>query len=131
MDLLKKILLAVFVGTAMIATAPVTLAAGKVENATKEEVAAAIVEAIDLSEQTLAAVQAGDDKDKVMEMLKSIKQASKRIESNIVDRLRSKANSRVSKARSAFKKGDNTKAEALLVEAVVIFKEVQSKHRSF
>lgn len=131
MDLFKKILLAVFVGTAMIATAPVTLAAGKIENATKEEVAEAIVEAIDLSEKALAAVKAGESKETVMALLKSTKQASKRIESNIVDRLRSKANSRVSKARSAYKKGDMAKAEALLAEAVETFKEVQTKHSSF
>lgn len=131
MDLLKKVLLAVFVSAAMFSAAPATMAAGKIQNATAEEVSQAIEDAISNSEAALAAMQNGEDQDAVLALLKSTKQASKRIESNIVDRLRSKANSRVSKARSAYKKGENEKAQALLSEATEIFKEVQSKYKSF
>ncbi|WP_305909107.1 hypothetical protein Q9L42_007220 [Methylomarinum sp. Ch1-1] len=131
MDLLKKLLLAVSVTVAMSAMAPVATAAGKIENATAEEVSQAIEDAIRLSEEALTAVQNGTDEDTVLGLLKSTKQASKRIESNIVDRLRSKANSRISKARSAIRKGDNAKAESYLIEAVSIFKEVQSKYKAF
>lgn len=131
MDFLKKVSLAVLIGTSMIATAPATMAAGKIENATAEEVSQAIEDAISKSEEALAAVQNGSDKDEVLAILKATKQASKRIESNVVDRLRSTANSRIAKARSAMKKGDTAAAEALIAEAVATFKEVQTKYKSF
>lgn len=131
MDLLKKLLLAVFVSVAMFATAPATMAAGKIEKATIADVTEAIKEAISLSEETLAALQSGAEKDKILGLYKSTKQASKKIESNIVDRLRSKANSRVKQSRSAYLKEDNAKAEELMTEAIKIFKEVQVKHREF
>lgn len=131
MALLKKLLLAVFVTVVMFATAPATMAAGKIEKATIAEVTEAIKEAISLSEETLAALQSGAEKDKVLGLYKSTKQASKRIESNIVDRLRAKANSRVKKSRSAYLKEDNAKAEELMTEAIKIFNEVQAKHKAF
>ena len=131
MALLKKLLLAVFVSVAMFATAPATMAAGKIEKATIADVTEAIKEAISLSEETLAALQSGAEKDKILGLYKSTKQASKKIESNIVDRLRSKANSRVKQSRSAYLKEDNAKAEELMTEAIKIFKEVQVKHREF
>ena len=131
MALLKKLLLAVFVSVAMFATAPATMAAGKIEKATIAEVTEAIKETISLSEETLAALQSGADKEKVLGLYKSTKQESKKIESNIVDRLRSKANSRVKQSRSAYLKEDNAKAEELMTEAIKIFKEVQVKHREF
>ncbi|WP_031434598.1 hypothetical protein [Methylomarinum vadi] len=131
MDLLRKVLLAVFVSVAMFATAPATMAAGKIENATAEEVSQAIEDAISNSEKAVAAMQSGADEDTVLGLLKATKQASKRIESNVVDRLRSKANSRIAKSRSAFRKGDKEKAQALATEALDIFKEVKSKYHSF
>ena len=131
MALLKKLLLAVFVSVAMFATAPATMAAGKIEKATVAGVTQAIEDAISLSQETLTAIQSGAEKDKVLELFKSTKQASKKIESNVVDRLRSKANSRLSKARSAYKKEDTAKAEELMTEAVKIFKEVKTKYHAF
>ncbi len=131
MDLSKKGLLAVLVSVFIFAASPSTTAAGKIENATAEEVGQAIEDAIRYSEEALSAMKNGGDEDSVMALLKSTKQASKRIESNVVDRLRSKANSRIAKARTAFKKGDVAIAEASLSEAVDIFKEVQTKYKAF
>ncbi len=129
MDLLKKLLLAAVIS--MTAISPAALAAGKIKNATVEEVSQAIDDAIRLSGETLAAVEGNVEKAEVLKMLKATKQASKRIESNVVDRLRSKANGKIAKARSAIKKDDNEKAAVLLTEAVAIFKEVKTKHQSF
>lgn len=131
MDLLKKLLLALAVTISMTAVSPVALAEGKIKNATVEEVSEAIDDAIRLSEESLAAVQNGTDEAEILKLLKSTKQASKRIESNVVDRLRSKANGKVAKARSAVKSGKTEDAAALLTEAVAIFKEVKEKHQAF
>ena len=131
MAILKKVLLAVFVSMAMIATAPVTIAAGKIEKATAQEVVEAIKDTISLSEETLAAVESGAEKEAVLELFKKTKQASKRIESNIVDRLRQTANARLRKARSAFKQDDKETTIAFMTEVVQRFKEIQKKHSSF
>jgi hypothetical protein len=131
MAIFKKVLLAVFVSVAMIATAPVTIAAGKIEKATPQEVTEAIKDTISLSEETLAAVESGAEKEAVLDLFKRTKQSSKRIESNIVDRLRQTANSRLKKARSAFKKDDKETAVAFMTEAIQIFKDVQKKHAAF
>jgi len=130
MGLLKKQLLTLLVSTLMLIAAP-SVMAGKIEKATTQEVSEAIVETIRLSEEALAAVKNGQEKDQILTLLKETKQSSKRIESNVVDRLRSKANSRVTKARAAIRKGDTATAETLLTEAVAIFKEVQVKHKAF
>ena len=131
MDLLKKIVLAASLSVAMIATAPVSMAAGKIEKATVAEVVEAIKETIKLSEESLAAIESGADKKSILDLLKRTKQSSKRIESNIVDRLRQTANARVSKARSAVKKDDKETAVAFMTEAVQRFKDIQKKHSSF
>lgn len=129
MDLLKKLLLAAVIS--MTAISPAAFAEGKIKNATVEEVSQAIDDAIRLSGETLTAVQSKAEKDEVLKLLKATKQASKRIESNVVDRLRSKANGKIAQARSAVKKGDSETAIALLTEAVEIFKEVKTKHQAF
>jgi len=131
MAILKKVLLAAFVSTAMITTAPVTIAAGKIEKATPQEVKEAIVETISLSEETLAAVESGAEKEAVLDLFKRTKQSSKRIESNIVDRLRQTANSRLSKARSAYRKDDKETTIGLMTEVVQRFNEIQKKHSAF
>ncbi len=130
MDFLKKILPAVFVSIAMLVTVP-AMAAGKIENATTEEVSQAIDDAIRLSGEALEAMENGADVDTVLALVKSTKQASKRIESNVVDRLRSQANSRLAKARMAYKKGDSEKAKALMTEAAKLYKEVKTKYQAF
>ena len=130
MALLKNLLLA-FVAIAVLSIATPASAAGKIEKATTQEVAEAIVHTIALTEETVAAIKNGIDTKAALALFKKIKQSSKKIESNIVDRLRSKANQRIVKARSAMKKGDTAKAIALTEEATEIFKEVKVKHANF
>ncbi len=131
MEFIKKFVMAFALAFAMVSVAPTAIAAGKIENATAEEVAAAIDACVDLTAEALSAVQSGEDKKSILPILKKVKQAAKRIESNVVWRLRSKATERVTKARSALKKGDNDKAEKLLTEASEIFAEVKSKYHAF
>ncbi len=130
MELLKKLLMAVSISIAMIATTQVATA-GKIEKATVQEVKEAIVDTISLSEETLAAIESGAEKDSVLELFKKTKQSSKRIESNIVDRLRQTANSRLRNARSAYKKDDKETAIGLMTEVIQRFNEIQKKHSSF
>ncbi len=131
MELIKKIFVAFSMVFALLTFSPASLAAGKIENATAEEVENAIQDCVDNTAAALAAVKNGEDKNEILPVLKKIKQAAKRIESNVVWRLRSKATERVTKARSALKKGNNTKAESLLAEASDIFQEVQTKYNDF
>jgi len=129
MDLLKKVILAVFVSISMFAIAPATMA-GVPEPATREEVIESIEEAIKFSEQTLAALKANESKKSVLALFKATKKESKKIESTPVERTRSKASQKMGKARLAFKKGNSEKAEELMTEVVELFKEVQKIHNA-
>ncbi len=128
MALLKKLILAFFVYAALIAP---TALADKIDNATPEEVVQAIKDTIRLSEDVVTAIQNRDELNSVLILFQKAKRFSKRIESNPVDRLRQKANSRMKKSRSAFKKGNFEEAEKYAVEGADIFKEVQTKYHSF
>lgn len=130
MNLHKKILLAAFISAAMITTAPVTMAA-KIEKATAQAVVKIIEETIVLSEEALAAIESGMEKKELLKLLKKLKQSSKGIESNIVDRLRQTANARLNKARSAVKQDDKETAIAYMTEVVQLFKKIQKKHSAF
>lgn len=130
MNLHKKILLAAFISAAMITTAPVTMAA-KVEKVTAQAVVKIIEETIVLSEEALAAIESGMEKKELLKLLKKLKQSSKGIESNVVDRLRQTANARLNKARSAVKQDDKETAIAYMTETVQLFKKIQKKHSAF
>lgn len=133
MSLLKKLVLALFVSTAMIATAPTAMAkpAGKVANQTGEETEQALLDTITAAEAALAGIQNGGDKDDVMALLKTSKQTAKTIESAVVLSDRDRALARVNKARSAFKKGKTKEAEEFMIEAVQRFKDVNDKYHNF
>jgi len=129
MDLLKKLILALFVSISMFAIAPAVMA-DVPEPASREEVIESIEEAIKFSEQTLAALKANESKKSVLVLFKATKKESKKIESTPVERTRSKASQRMAKARLAFKKGNSEKAEELMTEVVELFKEVQNIHNA-
>jgi len=129
MDLLKKVILALFVSISMFAISPATMA-GVPEPATREEVIESIEEAIKFSEQTLAALKANESKKSVLALFKATKKESKKIESTPVERTRSKASQKMGKARLAFKKGNSEKAVELMTEVVELFKEVQNIHNA-
>lgn len=133
MGLLKKVSLALFVSVAMLATASTAIAkpAGKIENATGAETIEAIDATLALSKETLAAITNGTDKEAVMEMFKKTKQSAKTIESTVTYMLREKSLGKLSKARSAYNKGDLKEAEAEMIEADQSFQLLSETYRKF
>ncbi|MCX7095508.1 MAG: hypothetical protein NTY50_18970 [Methylobacter sp.] len=136
MTLLKKSAIALFIGTAFLATAPTAMAkpAGKIENQTPEGVKAAFDEAIAAAEAADAALQAltpGANNDAVLELMKEAKQALNHIESATVNREKERANGFLKDARGALIKGDLTASKASMTAAVEKFKELKKIYLSF
>ncbi|HIG64342.1 MAG TPA: hypothetical protein EYQ43_01955 [Methyloprofundus sp.] len=131
MDLLKKLVMAFFVSFAMLAVAPSAMAAGKTENQTQAEVAQSLTDTVTVAEETLAAMKGGADKETVMALIKKTKQTAKTIESSVVLARRDRALAKVSKARGAYKKGQQEKAEDLMEKAVKGFKDVKAMYHNF
>ncbi|SHE22265.1 hypothetical protein [methanotrophic endosymbiont of Bathymodiolus puteoserpentis (Logatchev)] len=133
MSLLKKVVLAGFISTAMLATAPSVMAkpAGKQENQTSEGVARALDSAVAAAEATLQGLKDGVDMETGLALFKHTKQESKTIESAVVKPARAKAQSSLSKARSAFKKGNTEEAIKIMTVAVERFKKVKSIYYNF
>lgn len=135
MGLLKNVSLALFISTAMLATAPTAIAkpAGKIENKTPAETVISIDETIEAAEEVLAAVKSGDlEKDVVMKMFKTVKQKAKTIESTVTYSIREKALGRLSKARLAYKKGkDAAEVEEKTKIALDTFIELKSRYDNF
>ncbi|MCF7970392.1 MAG: hypothetical protein K9L22_04415 [Methylococcaceae bacterium] len=133
MSLLKKVVLAGFISTAMLATAPSVMAkpAGKQANQTQEGVAIALDDTVAAAEETLAALKAGVDMETGLALFKKTKETSKTIESATVYVLRARAQGTLSKARSAFKKGDNEEAIKLMTAALEEFEGVKSAYFNF
>ena len=136
MTLLKKSAIALFIGTAFLATAPTAMAkpAGKIENQTPEGVKAAFDEAIAAAEAADAALQAltpGANNDAVLELMKEAKQALNHIENATVNREKERANGFLKDARGALIKGDLTASKASMTAAVEKFKELKKIYLSF
>ncbi|MCF7970444.1 MAG: hypothetical protein K9L22_04675 [Methylococcaceae bacterium] len=129
MDLLKKVILALFVSISMFAAVPAVMAEVP-EVASMAEVAEAIENSISLSGQTLAALKANESEDSVLALFKATKTESKKIESTPVEPTRFKASQRMDKARRAFKDGNSAEAIELMTEAVELFEEVQKIHKA-
>ncbi|MGR9045291.1 MAG: hypothetical protein ACU83N_08340 [Gammaproteobacteria bacterium] len=125
MSFLTKFLLSIVIASSMGALSSVSFAAGKIENATTAEVKEEIEKAIGSTEEAIAAIQNGGNEEAVLKLIKNAKQASKRIESNRLDVKRNRAASKLAKARSAFKKGENDAAVALLSEALAGYQEIK------
>jgi len=133
MSSLKKLVLAAFISSAMLAAAPVVVAkpAGKIANQTQEGVKQSLLDTISVAEETLAAMKGDADKETVMAMFKKTKQTAKTIESAVVLADRDRALSKVKKARSAYKKDQHEKAEELMTDAVERFIKVNEKYHNF
>ena len=128
---LNKLILASFVSLALLITAPSTMAVGKIENATPAETVIAIDETLEIAEETLAAIKDGTEKDTVMAMFKKTKQSAKKIESTVTYSIRERSLGKLSKSRSAFKKGDTEKAEVEMVKSLDLFKDLKTKYHDF
>ena len=127
MTLLKKLVIASFIGTALLAAAPAAMAkpAGKIENQSQEAVLAAFDESIAAVEAASAALNSGADENTVFDLMKDAKQALNKIESATVNREKEKANGFLKESRSELKKGNVEAAKASMAEAVAKFKELK------
>lgn len=124
MKFLKQIIIALAVTLSVGSIAP-AMAAGKIENATPEEVGASIAGALKNSEEALAALKNGTDNETVLNLIEAARQDSKRIEVGRLDVKRTRAAAHLKNARSALRKDDKVKAEASLIEAVKGYQEVK------
>lgn len=133
MTLLKKLVIASFIGTAIIATAPTAMAkpAGKIENQSQEGVLAAFDESIAEAEAVLEGLNSGADKEALLEKMKDAKQALNRIESATVNREKERANALLKQARAELMKGDIEASKASMVETVAKFKSLKQIFLSF
>jgi len=131
MALLKKVVIALFISTAMLATAPSVIAAGKIANQSPEAVLGAFDAAITAVEAAQTALVSNEDKDTVLGLMKEAKQTLNQIESATVNREKERANGFLKKSRSAFRKGDQEKAEKLMAEAVAKFISLKQIYLNF
>jgi hypothetical protein len=133
MALLKKVVIALFVSTALLATAPSAIAkpAGKIENQTPEGVLHAFDVAISSVEAAQTALESGEDKDTVLGLMKEAKQNLNKIESATVNREKERANGLLKKSRSAFRKGDLEKAKSLMSDTVAKFISLKQIYLDF
>jgi hypothetical protein len=131
MTLLKKVVIALFVSTAMLATAPSAMAAGKIENQSPEGVLLAFDEAIASVEAAQTAMLSGEDKDTVLALMKEAKQNLNRIESAVINREKERANGLLKKSRSAYKKDDLETAKELMSKTVAKFAALKQIYVTF
>ncbi|MBL6986808.1 MAG: hypothetical protein ISR72_07180 [Methylobacter sp.] len=133
MALLKKLVIASFISTAMLAAAPTAMAKpqGKIENQSQEGVLEAFDESIAAAEAALEALNSGAKEDAVLDLMKEAKQALNRIESATVNREKERANALLKHSRSALKKGDVEESKTLMIETVEKFKSLKQMFLSF
>ncbi len=126
MHLTKKILLAFFLVCAVTTVSTTTIAAGKIENATLEEIKASIDTTIERSEKALAALENGADKETVLGLLADTKQMAKEIHATRRAAVyKTKAGTQMKKARSAAKKDDLETAKEHVAKGVEFYKQLK------
>ena len=115
----------------MAAVTTPALSAGKIKNATMEEVTESIISAIKNTEDALASVNDGAEKQVTLDFAKEAKQASIGIESSRLGMLRGKALRNLRIGKTAVKKDDPEKAKKHLALALDLFKQVYTKFVTF
>jgi len=130
MSLLRKLVLALSLSTAMMAVAP-TAMAGKIAHQTAAEAVQAIDDTLEQAELALEAIKAGGDVKSVLAVLKTTKQFTKTIESATTYSTREKALGKLSKARRFYKKGDQESAVVEMEKALVLYKKIKVMYHDF
>ncbi len=126
MYLTKKIILAFFLICAVTTVSTTTFAAGKIENATLEEIKASINTTIERSEKALAALESGADKETVLSLLADTKQMAKEIHATRRAAVyKTKAGTQMKKARTAAKKDDLETAKGHVAKGVEFYKQLK------
>lgn len=124
MALLKKLIMAFFISTAMLVVATPSVMAK--ESSTPE---ATLDDVIKSAEATVAAMKSGEESEKVRALLKETKQLSKSVViSGPADIPRSKANAKIKKSRKAYRAGDLEKAIKMAEEGLELYKTSRAKH---
>ena len=126
MFLTKKLILALFLICAITTVSTSTIAAGKIENATLEEIKASIDTTIERSEKTLAALESGADKEAVLTLLSDTKQMAKEIHATRRAAVfKSKAGTQMKKARKAAKNDDLETAKSHVEKGLEFYKQLK------
>jgi hypothetical protein len=126
MHLIKKIILPFFLVCTVTTVFTTAIAAGKIENATYEEIKASIDTTIERSEKALAAIDNGADKEEVLTHLKDTKQMAKEIHATRRAAVfKSKAGTQMKKARKAAKKDDLETAKTHVEKGVEFYKQLK------
>ncbi len=121
-----KLIFAFFLACSVSTISTTATAAGKIENATLEEIIASINTTITRSEKTLEALENGADKETVLSLLSDTKQMAKEIHATRRAAVyKSKAGSQMKKARKAAKKDDLEKAKGHVKEGVELYKKLK------
>jgi len=126
MHLIKKIILTFFLICTVTLVSTTTIAAGKIENATLEEIKASIDTTIERSEKALAALENGADKETVLSLLSDTKQMAKEIHATRRAAIyKGKAGTQMKKARTAAKKDDLEKAKGHVEKGIEFYKQLK------
>jgi len=126
MYLTNKILLAFFLVFTLTSVSTTSIAAGKIENATLEEIKASIDTTIERSEKTLTALESGSDKETILSLLSDTKQMAKEIHATRRAAVfKSKAGTQMKKARKAAKKDDMETAKEHVAKGVEFYKQLK------
>jgi hypothetical protein len=125
MKLLKYLTLALAITASMVSLSP-AFAAGKIENATAAQVKEAADSALASTEQALEGLKNNSNQEVIFQHIATARQDTKRIEVGRLDVKRNQASAKLKDARIAITKDEKEKAEALLTEAVGIYKEIQN-----
>lgn len=129
MKLLKSSIVALAITFSM-GAASTAIAAGKIENATGEQVKEAIQTALTDSTSALDGLKSGSNKEVVLQHIATARQATKQIEvGTTLDPIRSKASGQLRTANTAISNGETANAEAALVEAIKNFEQIKSSYK--
>ncbi len=126
MYLTKKIMLAFFLLIVISSFSITSFAAGKIKNATMDEIKGFIDNTIERSEKVLATIENGADNETVLTLLNDVKQMAKEIHATKKAAVyKSKAGSQMKKARIAAKKGDLESAKPHVVKGLEYYRKLK------
>lgn len=123
MTFFKRLIAALFVSILMLGATQSVMAKES------EKPVQTLADVIKLNQETITAMQNGDDAKKVGALLKATKQASKSVViSGPADVSKQKAGMRIRKSRKAFRKGNTEEAIKLAEEALTHYKKAKAMH---
>jgi len=126
MHITKKTIILFFLIFNIATFSTTTFAAGKIENATLEEIKASIDTTIERAEKVLTELENGADKESILSLISDTKQMAKEIHATRRSAVfKSKAGSQMKKARTAAKKDDLETAKGHVEKGVEFYKQLK------